>query len=436
MNKYIGDGLLLKHFTREAFPDGDMASSGLTKYARYITSTIRTEGMKGNLPQFLGTGKKLISGESCTPIILQILIGDAELMNVVYAKRATISSIKDLAKKCTVTAKIGHLPLLKMEQYKNKKFDIRLNEAAFGIPEADECMISYSVDGATEAHGKVFDREGLEEYIVLLKEIAEEVISAFKQYIPGYEKYTEKTTPSRIKVELSPEEKEEHKRKLAWGAHNRGRKRAQEGKHSSFDSVNIISLFDSAEVAYRELGWLASHTKSITAQVLDYNESWFNSNFPGSPLIGTLSTEQTPENTTSGGYPKNIGDIFTIVCDEEISPYIYLAANRVKVQTGFKEKDAASKMSGKILSNIKFIGSLVADYGFNFTDKFGNPPQDVNLIRTKLGNNPKLLAIFDEAAGLDLDIATLPGDATDSLIGDYFDDIETEIAVGEESRNI
>lgn len=383
----------------------DYKTTGIHNFSKYcekMTSELSSmqAGSKGWQLCLVGKKKKLDTGEETIPYKLVLSYHE-------------LGQLDDWGNKSNMQTSLGIY--VHCNKYGDSRAKMEHNCIIQLLPKTPTSKAALKLDTTTPDFFSKdkFDEEDRKIYQELFLEL-------YKNYLDYLGQDTKIKAPD---MPLSDEEKlnkEKDKRiENAWKAGKKAR--------VDFNPQDIISLFPSEEAAYRSLGWLAKHTKSIVARILDIDQEWFKANFgEDTPIEKILSTERTPENTTSGGFPKNIGDEFMLTCDDEIDPTIFYAAEQVKTPTGFM-KDNITKTEGKTLSNVQFIGSLVCDYGF----KFGTGTQDIEAIRSTLSRDSKLLSIFDSAAETDYSTMKTPGEASDSLVADYFgseDDLEAEAA--------
>lgn len=166
----------------------------------------------------------------------------------------------------------------------------------------------------------------------------------------------EKVADVQYQVHLEEIEKELEVRKivkeaeLATKKEYEARQKLQKKQEKILNDLNKIKRKSVSveNTFYNDLGWIAGHVGSISAQIPDYLENWFDNRFGKTSSKTVINSLRK----TSGGFAMKWNPSFTIsfkkVKDEEIPASLYSQIKRNKI------------------NNVGFVFDLIENYGFTF----------------------------------------------------------------------
>lgn len=166
-----------------------------------------------------------------------------------------------------------------------------------------------------------------------------------------------------VKAETEKKLKEEFE--AAEAERVRAEKQAKKYEEYKANALKKLSALPSEKVKlginfYGVLGWLASHSNSLSAALPDFAEPWFRSYFGDAPARVVDQSKRGP-----AGYTSQWGLSFTISLKKSAKDHIPMLLREYTESNDLKN-----------ISNVKFIFTLLTDYGFKIGKK-----QDVDEIR-------------------------------------------------------
>lgn len=183
------------------------------------------------------------------------------------------------------------------------------------------------------------------------KELIKEYLSVGDQLLKVlYEKEAIDKAAEEERKRIAEEEKQKKLREEKLAQKIEKKKRELINYTKNIDRNSYIRECDEL---YLSLGWLAKHTKKISAAMPDYLENWFVS------VFGNDAERKSVDSTlrTSGGYQLQWSLALTLDVDNADDMPLFLTQYLSKSE---------SKVGKKRLSNTEFIYRIAKDYGFKF----------------------------------------------------------------------